>query len=92
VLAGVVVCALPMVAGLAFAIGIVLRAVAGAAAILAANMLYPIEARRAIGRAAMLTTAPIVAFATFRYLFLILRRGAGGSPDPEVALRGDGPL
>lgn len=61
-----------------------------AAATMASYVLYTIEARGATGQPAMLLTVPIVAYATFRYLFLLHRKGAGGSP--EVVLWSDRPL
>jgi 4-hydroxybenzoate polyprenyltransferase len=63
---------------------------ATAAAVVACYTLYTIEARGATGEAAMLLTAPIVAYAVFRYLFLMHRRGHGGRP--EVSLFDDRPL
>ena len=61
-----------------------------AAATLIAYAIYAVDAPLESGRSAMLATTPFVAFAVFRYLYLIHARGEGGSP--EALLLHDGPL
>lgn len=58
-----------------------------AAATIACYTLYVVEARAGT---AMILTVPVVAYAIFRYLFLMHRRGSGGRP--EKALFEDLPL
>ena len=61
-----------------------------AAATLIAYAIYAVDAPPESGRHAMLATTPFVAFAVFRYLYLIHARGEGGSP--EALLLRDRPL
>lgn len=61
-----------------------------AAATLIAYAIYAVDAPLESGRSAMLATTPFVAFAVFRYLYLIHARGEGGSP--EALLLHDVPL
>ncbi|MFM9105541.1 MAG: hypothetical protein ACKOWF_02445, partial [Chloroflexota bacterium] len=58
-----------------------------AAATVACYTLYVVEARPG---SAMILTVPVVAYAIFRYLYLMHRRGGGGRP--ERALFEDWPL
>jgi 4-hydroxybenzoate polyprenyltransferase len=55
------------------------RITAGAA--LVTYAIYTVEASSVPGNGAMLLTVPLVAFAIFRYLYLIYGRGLGGSPE-----------
>jgi 4-hydroxybenzoate polyprenyltransferase len=58
-----------------------------AAATVACYTVYVVEARAGT---AMILTVPVVAYAVFRYLFLMHRRGSGGRP--ETTLLEDWPL
>ena len=64
--------------------------VATATATVVSYLLYTIETRSKFGTDALILTVPFVAFALFRYLFLLHRRGEGGRP--ESLLFSDKPL
>lgn len=61
-----------------------------ASATLIAYSLYTFDASNVPGNHAMMLTIPIVAYAVFRYLYLVYRRDLGGSP--ETLLVTDLPL
>ncbi len=61
-----------------------------ATATVVSYLLYTIETRAKFGTDALILTVPFVAFALFRYLFLLHRRGEGGRP--ESLLFSDKPL
>ncbi|MDQ4045520.1 MAG: UbiA family prenyltransferase, partial [Chloroflexota bacterium] len=61
-----------------------------AAATVMAYSLYTFAATNLPGNHAMMATIPFVVYSIFRYLFLVHRRDAGGSP--EQMLLGDIPL
>lgn len=64
--------------------------VATGTATVVAYLLYTIETRGKFGTDALMLTVPFVAFAVFRYLFLLQRKGEGGRP--ESLLFSDRPL
>jgi hypothetical protein len=61
-----------------------------AAATIIAYAMYTFDAATVPRNHAMMLTIPFVAYAIFRYLYLILRHGQGGSP--EILLFSDLPL
>ena len=61
-----------------------------ATATVVSYLLYTIETRAKFDTNALILTVPFVAFALFRYLFLLHRRGEGGRP--ESLLFSDKPL
>ena len=50
-------------------------------AMLMAYSLYTFDAANVPDNHAMMLTIPFVAYALFRYLYLVYRRGEGGSPE-----------
>lgn len=55
-----------------------------AAGTLIAYAVYAFDGQTAAAHPAMIATVPIVAYAVFRYLFLLYRRGRGGVPEALV--------